>query len=281
MIKWQRKDYLSLGKAVANFNKKINELNKEEEKLYLPETLNYKDVKSKIYTRNELNRIINSLKRFSKEGAETPILTKGNQVITKWESQELGKQINIAKRGLKATIKQLEMPFSFGYSKAQMGSVEYREAQANLRSLEKQAELIKPSNLQKGIRKSELYKETLGEIRNLKNLELKQSGEFTRLKERLKKYGSLDYKYMKATIFRENFEKAIEEGGLKNMENYSILEEKLSRIKNPITFYNFISKSNVFMDLFTYYDPKDGLIYGGFTSDEDRFNHGLEELELL
>ena len=64
-IRWQQKDYVTLGKAVANFNKKINELNKEEKKLYLPDTINYKEIKENIVTRNELNRVIKSLKRFS------------------------------------------------------------------------------------------------------------------------------------------------------------------------------------------------------------------------
>lgn len=31
------------------------------------------------------------------------------------------------------------------------------------------------------------------------------------MKERLEYFGSLDYKMLKATIFRENFEKALEE----------------------------------------------------------------------
>ena len=31
-IRWKQKDYLSLGRAVANFNKKINELNKKQKK---------------------------------------------------------------------------------------------------------------------------------------------------------------------------------------------------------------------------------------------------------
>lgn len=91
MIKWRKQDYLSLGRAVSNFNKKINELQKEEKKLYLPETISYKDIKSKIYTRNELNRIINSLKRFSKPGAEAPVKTRDYNYITKWEQQELRK----------------------------------------------------------------------------------------------------------------------------------------------------------------------------------------------
>ena len=90
-IKWQQKDYLSLGRAVANFNKKINELQSEEKKLYLPELKNYKDIKENIQTRSELNRVINSLKRFSKEGAEDLYTTKAGEQLTKWERQELRK----------------------------------------------------------------------------------------------------------------------------------------------------------------------------------------------
>jgi len=90
-IKWQQKDYLTLGKAVANFNKKINELNKEERKLYLPELKNYKDIKENIKTRQELNRVIKSLKRFSKEGSEDLYITSAGEQITKWERGELRK----------------------------------------------------------------------------------------------------------------------------------------------------------------------------------------------
>lgn len=88
-IKWQQKDYLSLGKAVSNFNKKINKLQTEEKKLYLPELKNYKDIKQNIQTRQELNRVIKSLKRFSKEGAEDLYVTKAGQELTKWERREL------------------------------------------------------------------------------------------------------------------------------------------------------------------------------------------------
>ena len=75
-IKWQQKDYVTLGKAVANFNKKINELNKEEKKLYLPDTITYKEVKENIVTRNELNRVIKSLKRFSNPRSRRYIYNK-------------------------------------------------------------------------------------------------------------------------------------------------------------------------------------------------------------
>ena len=90
-IRWQQKDYLSLGRAVANFNKKINELQKQEKKLYLPELKNYKDIKENIQTRQELNRVIKSLKRFSKEGAEDLYTTKAGEQLTKWERGEIRK----------------------------------------------------------------------------------------------------------------------------------------------------------------------------------------------
>ena len=248
-IKWKQKDYLSLGRAVSNFNKKINELNKEGKKLYLPETKNYNEIKNKILTRNELNRVLKSLKRFSKEGAEDIYTTKSGEQITKWERGELTNLQRNASRSLRESAKKLEIPMSSGYSKAQMGSQEYKEILANLRSI--------------------------------KNLELKKGGDFLNMKERLQYFGSLDYKMLKATIFRENFEKALSESGAENFENYNLLKKKLNRIQNPIKLFEFLQNSNVFMDLFEYYKEGDGIIYGGFISDEERFNFGLSELGLL
>lgn len=248
-IRWKQTDYLSLGRAVANFNKKINLLNKEEKKLYLPEVKSYKEIKENIKTRAELNRIISSLKRFSKEGAEDIYTTKAGEIMTKWERQELGKQVKIAERGLRREAKKLEIPISSGYSKAQMGSRAYQEILSNLRTL--------------------------------RNLEFKKGKELISFKERLAKFGNLDYRMLKATIFRENFMTALIQSGAENFENYSLLAGKMKRIKNPIKFFEFISQSNVFSDIFDYYKPGDGLIYGAFSGEEERFNFGLEELGLL
>ena len=103
--RWQQKDYLSLGRAVANFNKKINKLQSEEKKLYLPELKNYKDIKENIQTRQELNRVINSLKRFSKEGAEDLYVTKAGEQITKWERKELRKANKNCRKRFKGKCK--------------------------------------------------------------------------------------------------------------------------------------------------------------------------------
>lgn len=125
---------------------------------------------------------------------------------------------------MRKEAKQLEKPFASGYSKAQMGSQQYREILKNMRSL--------------------------------KDLELKKGSDFIRMKDRIAKFGNLDYDMIKATIFRENFEKALNESGAENFENYNILKKKLNKIKNPIKFYEFIKNSDVFMDIFTYYKPR-------------------------
>lgn len=162
-----------------------------------------------------------------------------------------------------------------------MGSTEYREAQANLASLKKKEEGLKLKPLSRAKQKRDNYKQILSQIRNIKEMEIARTGDFTKLKDRLSKYGSLDYKYMKATIFRENFEKAMEEAGFKNYTNYGILKSKLDRFTNPISFYNFVKNSDVLMDIFIYYKPDDGVSYGDFGDDEERFNYALEQLGLI
>lgn len=120
LINWKKGDYISLGKAVSNFNKKINKLQQEENRLYLPNIIEYKEAKENITTRAELNRLINSLRRFQREGAEDLYKTQAGEEMTKWERKELGIQSRIAQTRLKNELKQLQTPFESGFSKAQM-----------------------------------------------------------------------------------------------------------------------------------------------------------------
>ena len=221
-IRWKQTDYLRLGKSVAQFNRKINELNKEEKKLYLPENITYSNVKEGIQSRAELNRVINSLRRFSKEGAENLYTNSAGEQMTVWERGELIRQRRIAERNLKKEAKEFEVPVSSGYSKAQMGSLK--------------------------------YKEIVAQIRSLKKLEKKTGNDFVRLKQRIKKIGTLDYEMVKATIYRENFLYAL--GFAENMDGYNLLIRRLNRIKNPVNFYKFVKKSDVFSDIFEYYKPR-------------------------
>lgn len=234
-IRWSRSDAMKLSHAVRNFNKKINELQKEENKLYLPDTIEYKETKENITTRKELNRFIKSLKRFSLEGAEDLYTTEAGEQITKWERKELGIQRGIAKRRLKKELQAELTPTNNGFSKAQMGSLRYRELQA--------------------------------QIKNLDKIETATGYEFNRLKRRIQNIGTSDYVMRKSIIYRENYIKVMER--YENFENYEKLMNRLKAIKNPINFFDYVSKNELTQDL-TYQSDQ-------FFSQKE-FNRYLEEL---
>ena len=214
-INWRHGDFIRLGQAVAKFNKKINELQAEENKLYLPETISYTEAKENITTRRELNRLINSLRRFQREGAEDLYTTQSGEEITKWERRELGIQSRIAQTRLQNELKTLNEPLDSGFSRAQMGSMRVREINA--------------------------------QIKNLKNIESAVGYEFNRLRERLSRMGTSDYTMKKAIVFRENYLKEMEK--YSHFDNYEKLMKKLRSFTNPISFFNFVSQNELTGDL--------------------------------
>lgn len=214
-IRWKQGDYIKLGKAVAEFNRKINKLNAEENKLYLPETIDYKEAKENITTRSELNRLVNSLRRFQREGAEELYTTQAGEEITKWERRELGIQSRIAQTRLQNELKALNEPLESGFSRVQMGSTRVREIEAQLK--------------------------------NLKQIETKSGYEFRALKSRIARSGVSDYTMKKAITYMENYLKEMEK--YSHFDNYELLIRKLKSFSNPISFYNFVSKTELTADL--------------------------------
>ena len=210
-INWKRGDYISLGRAVSNFNKKIRELQAEENKLYLPDEINYKEAKENITTRKELNRLVNSLRRFQRQGAEDLYTTQAGESMTKWERRELGIQSRIAQTRLQNELKTLNEPMKSGFSRAQMGSMSDREINA--------------------------------QIKNLKNIEGAVGYDFNRLRERLSRMGTSDYTMKKAIVFRENYLKEMEK--YSHFDNYEKLMKKLRSFTNPVSFFNFVSQNEL------------------------------------
>lgn len=210
-IRWKKGDYISLGKAVSNFNKKINELQKEENKTYLPELNDYKEIKQEINTRRELNRYINSLKRFMRTGAEQLYETEAGEQITKWERRELGINVGIATRNLNKELATLSQSTEVGFSRAEMGNSRVREIQAQLK--------------------------------NLHNIEKAKGYDFNLLRLRAKRYGATDYEWKMSKIYRENYLKEMEK--YRNFEGYDKLINTLYQITNPIEFYRFVSRNEL------------------------------------
>lgn len=243
LIKWKKGDYIRLGKAVAQFNKKINALQAEERRLYLPELVNYKEKRDNITTRAELNRLINSLKRFKLEGAEELYETEAGEQITKWERRELGLQSRIAQNRLQKELKQLNTPDESGYSRVQMGSIRAREIEAQLR--------------------------------NLKKIESRTGYDFNALRRRIFNVGTNDYEMRRAIQYRKNYFSMIK--NYENFDNYDKLYKKLNSIKNPIEFYNYVTQNELLSDIIFMYDNLAN--YGlGLSNDQMNFDYMLESI---
>lgn len=169
-IRWRRGDYISLGKAVSKFNKKIKQLETEENKLYLPEVQNYKNLKDDITTRKELNRVVKMLREFNSDNANI-YETESGEKITEWEHRQIQKSINIAKRRLNKELKgidNIKQPYT-------------TQEETQIR----------------------------GQLNNLNKFEKLTGYDFNRFRRRVRSMGKLDYNMRKAIQYRENYMKAI------------------------------------------------------------------------
>ena len=245
LIRWKRGDYVKLSKAINKFNKQVNELQNKGIN-YLPEIKNYQSVKEDILTRKELNRLVNSLKKFSIETAKRVELESGLE-LTEWEYKEIKLARNRARRFLQTRLEEQEILNP--YAKYGLETKEIEQTKATIQSLSK--------------------------------LE-KQQGKFeaNRLIDRIKSLGRYDAKMKRAKNFRDNYMKALEQ--MSNYKNYDLLKAKLDSIKNPEQFYEYVSQSTTLNDLFNYYESSpDAQTYGGYDNNQAAFNKGLQELGLF
>lgn len=243
LIRWKRSDYAKLSYEVRRFNKRIKELEVDEIN-YLPDLKDYKDIKQNILSRKELNRVLNSLRRFSKEGMNAKVELPSGQELTKWEYREIKLARNRAIRSLQAERSMIEQ----GSKWVGMGDERLDQIKSSIHSL------------------------------NL--IELSTGSLFKARKERALKLGETDKELKQSMTYKENFMNALSE--MSSYDNFELLFNKLDSIKNPIKFFEYISQNETLRDLFLYYkDKATSQTYGGFASNQDAFNHALEELGLL
>lgn len=94
-----------INRVVAQFNKKVKYLESQGNK-YLPDTITVHELKYSFRTRRELNRELERLLAFNKKGAEEIIKTKGGARMTRWERENLPRQLRVAQYRLNKQIKQ-------------------------------------------------------------------------------------------------------------------------------------------------------------------------------
>ena len=131
-IKWRIRDEEELRRVARNFNRKLDRIEGKSPKSanVLPQFYNTKTqefekrltvdlLKSMIQTRQDYNRYINMLKRFSKRGAEEIVDAPGNvygEKTTKWQRDEMLKLKRTVNLRRKVRLEQLNTVQMLGSS---------------------------------------------------------------------------------------------------------------------------------------------------------------------
>lgn len=240
-MRWKTGDYLKLEKAVNDFNNKINKLQKTEQKTYLPDLLNASEIKKQIFTKNELNRYLRDIRKFSEKGAENLVVLESGEKITAWENASLKKQANIRLTELTKELEEYKTPNEQGLTLVQMGNSEARRIQANIDRI------------------NELGKKT--------------GSAFKSLKKYIKTTGTNDYTLRKATVYRNNYIETIEKQFSK-LHGYKELKKAFRQHSNPIEFFDWIKATGNINIIDIYYESNQ-------TFTQEQFYRYLEELGIV
>lgn len=245
-IRWQKKDYSNLIKAVNRYNKRIKELEQMDLGVDLPDVVNYRDIKKDILSRDDLNQTIKMLDRTRFKNAFDILKLENGKLITRYELNTLEK---MAKRGINRLQEELQ--------------------QENEKATFK------------GLRNDNIIR-LEASISTLQNWKTKTDPQaFKYAKERIRTLGNLSYERRRAINFRNVYMKVFN-ANLRKYKNYGTFKNELDKIKDPKEFYEFIKKSDFLMDVMKiYYHPETGFsrnenfIYGSFDNNEQAFNNTL------
>lgn len=215
-IRYDKKLNNEINKTIKNFNQKIARLEKTERNLILPSKINKKELKESVYTRTELKRKLQELKRYSQRGIEETIKTQGGATLSKYEYINIQREARRVKANLTREINRLKVtaPKVFGKEQAttfaQMGDQHYLNLQARRKALEKG---------------------------NLKSLSSEQLSAYNKLLEKTARN-----KTYYNNVFKENYLKMLTDMGY----FYGYDKNKLDNLKEKITKLD----SNNFLKLF-------------------------------
>lgn len=78
--------------------------------------------------------------------------------------------------------------------------------------------------------------------------------DFTDVKNKTLHQGRLDKEMKKAIQYRINFFDAY--STIKNFKNYDVFLKELNKHRNPLEFYDYITRSDTMLDIFDWYPSK-------------------------
>lgn len=185
-IRWREEDYKEVERVIKNFNNKIYRTKKNQPNIadIQPQTIRKSEFIKGIKTRKDLNRELNSLKRYGKRGAEKQVVSKSDEHLkaTKWEVKEY---------------------------KHKEGIINARKTRERHRLEEKEhLQGGKKSGYKKGESLSPLLEESLRTSHN--NFNDKNKTNWEKFKKRIDKQLDSNYMPNMNSLYKENYIKALD-----------------------------------------------------------------------
>lgn len=130
-IRYDRKLNKEIDDTLRRYNNKIKRLARQQSNYILPQQISKEDLMEVAYTRQDLQRRLNNLKKFNERGAEETIYTKSGYALSKYELNYLKREKARVKRSILKDIKYYEEKKPKLYGKemsttfARMGDTNY------------------------------------------------------------------------------------------------------------------------------------------------------------
>ena len=202
-IRWRDNDDKELRRVVNNFNRKIRRLQKKGVNAdILPSTINYKNIKNNITTRNDFNKTIRKYSAFTKRNAEKLITNEEGFTRTSWEIREVAiaiRNINIRRAKELNKVKNYD---------------------------------VTSRGVKQGYNREYLPNERLDELSPKSNRtnKIKNKAEWDKFVETVEKQMFDNYSNDKKELYKANYLKALKKEfvGIPNLNEYIKLLEKVS-----------------------------------------------------
>lgn len=240
MIRWSQGDYIRLGKAVSEFNKQVSQNSAQEKNLYLPNLINYKELRDSIQTREGLNSYIQQLKRINLSGAMDLEKIENGMLISKYTKREL-------ERAKSQQIPQLEQ---------QIAKIE--------------KETLKDYGITKNIALPEGFKtgkqkQLEAKLRDFKDLYSLSGKKFKKRAKQLM-VNQVEKKYRQAYIFRKNYMHVMRREYGNYRDYWIFMKYYANKHKNPVSFYDDLPEDSTYYPDDLYRQSKGEFTEADFTA---------------
>lgn len=188
-IRYNKNLNTRINSIVRNFNAKINRLERVSEELYLPEKTSVRELKETAKNRQQLERMLKDLQRYSEKGMEKTVQFSSGIEMSKYQAYNLKRNLRIAKAKATRELKTFTSTPIKVFGVPQNTPIEYDEAYMNLKT---QRERLDKDISRLNKRELERLQSNINDILYSYDMELQYKENWLDMIEKLGYYGEID-----------------------------------------------------------------------------------------